>query len=54
MLPYTEKYTEFESDIQNNGLLHKIDQQCQNTFEMLEIKKNETYQQNQIYILLYL
>ena len=24
MFPYTEKYTEFESDIQNNNLLYKI------------------------------
>ena len=36
MFPYTEKYTESESDIQNNDLLYKIDQQCQNTFEILE------------------
>ena len=33
MFPYTEKYTESEYDIQNNNLLYKIDQQCQNTFE---------------------
>ena len=27
--------TESEYDIQNNNLLYTIDQQCQNTFEML-------------------
>ena len=26
MFPYTVKYTESESDIQNNDLLHKIEQ----------------------------
>ena len=28
------KYTESEYDIQNNNLLYKIHQKCQNTFEM--------------------
>ena len=36
MFPYTEKYTESESDIQNNDLLCKTHQQHQNTFEILE------------------
>ena len=36
MFLYTEKYTESESDIQNNDLLYKINQQCQNTFEVFE------------------
>ena len=36
MFPYTEKYAESEYDIQNNNLLYKVDQQCQNTFEHLE------------------
>ena len=36
MFPYTEKYTESESDIQNNDLLYKTHQQHKNTFEMLE------------------
>ena len=36
MFPYTEKYAESESDIQNNDLLYNIDQKCQNTFEMLQ------------------
>ena len=35
MFPYTEKYTESESDIQNNNLLYKIQPKCQNTFENL-------------------
>ena len=33
MFPYTVKYTESGYDIQNNDLLYKIDQECQNTFE---------------------
>ena len=36
MFPYTVKYTESKYDIQNNDLLYKIDQQSQNTFELLE------------------
>ena len=37
MLPYTVKYTESESDAQNNNLLYKTHQQYQNTFDFLEI-----------------
>ena len=37
MAAYTEKYTESESDIQNNDLLYKTHRKHQNTFEMLEI-----------------
>ena len=40
MFPYRVKYTESEYDIQNNDLLYKIDQQCQNTFVMLEMFGN--------------
>ena len=36
MFPDRVKYTESESDIQNNDLLYKIDQQCQNAFDILE------------------
>ena len=36
MLIYTEKYTESESDIQNNNLLYKIDQNIQKTFDILD------------------
>ena len=36
MFPYRVKYTESESDIQKNNLLYRIDQQCQNTFEVWE------------------
>ena len=36
MAAYTEKYTESESDIQNNDLLYNIYQQFKNTFEILE------------------
>ena len=30
---YIEIYTESEPDIQNNSLLYKIHQECQNTFD---------------------
>ena len=36
MLPYRVKHAESEYDIQNNDLLYKVDQTCQNTFEHLE------------------
>ena len=35
MFPYRDKYTESESDTQNNDLFYKIDQKCQTTFEIL-------------------
>ena len=38
MFPYRVKYTESESDIQNNNLLYKIRPKCQNTFETLKSK----------------
>ena len=44
MFLYTEKYTEAESDIQNNNLLNKIHQKCQNTFEFLGGKSNQSKQ----------
>ena len=37
MFPYRVKHTESEYDIQNNNLLYKTDQQCQITFEQLEV-----------------
>ena len=37
MFPYRVKYNESEYDIQNNDLSYKIDQQCQNTFDILKI-----------------
>ena len=37
MFTYTEKYTEFEYDIQNNNVLYNIHQNCQNTFESLDL-----------------
>ena len=44
MFPYTDIYTESESDIQNINLLYKIHQTCQNTFEYLEhFKKIKTF-----------
>ena len=51
MFPYTEKYTESESDIQNNDLLYKTHQKHQNTFQILENSKNKIFQN---FILLYL
>ena len=45
MFPYRVKCTESESDIQNINLLYKIDQQCHNTFELLDhfekLQKNQ-------------
>ena len=35
MFPYTENYTESESDIQNNDSFYKIGEQCPKTFELL-------------------
>ena len=40
MFPYTVKFTESESDIQNINSLHKTHQQCQNTLK--KHKKNRT------------
>ena len=37
MFPYTEKYTESESDIQNNDSLYKIHPKCKNTFNILDV-----------------
>ena len=36
MFPYTVKYTDSESEIQNNNLLYTNTPKLQNTFEMLE------------------
>ena len=36
MFPYTVKYNESESDIQNKKLLYTIHHKCQNTFERSE------------------
>ena len=49
MFPFTIKYNEFESDIQNIKLLYKILQQHQVTFEHLEA--SETFQTFQSFIL---
>ena len=43
MFPYRVKYNESESDIQNNDLLYKIDQQCQNTFDFSKIFENPIF-----------
>ena len=40
MFPYRVKFTESEFDIQNNDLLYKIDQKCQNTFNVLDLGWN--------------
>ena len=40
MFPYRDKYTESEYDIQNNNLLYKIHQKCQNTFDFSEYVGN--------------
>ena len=54
MFPYTEKYTESESDIQNSNLLYKIHQKHQNTFEHLDhFGKNENKNKQKIQCLFY-
>ena len=54
MFPYTEKYTESESDIQKNDLLYKVHQQCQNTFKLLEcLQTIETIKTNHFKSLFY-
>ena len=38
-------FPESEYDIQNNDLLHKIDQQCHNTVELLEnVEQNQNFE----------
>ena len=55
MFPYTVKYTESEYDIQNNDLLYKIDQKCQNTFEYLEnVGKMKTSKVSVFYYVIYI
>ena len=49
MFLYRVKYTDSEYDIQNNDLLYRIDQTCQNTFELLEFFEN--VQKHQMFIL---
>ena len=46
MFPYTVKSTESEYEIQNNNLLYKINQQCQNIFDDLK-SKSTVYPQKQ-------
>ena len=41
MFPYRVKSNESEYDIQNNDLFYKIEQKCQNTFDILEKWKFE-------------
>ena len=53
MFPYTIKYTESESDIKNNNLLEKIDQQCQNTFGILESVGNKRRKLNNFNFVFY-
>ena len=61
MFPYTGKYTESEYDIQNNNLLYKLDQHCQNTLEHIEIfehfrktRKQHEFQKEKCYIYIYI
>ena len=51
MFPDRVQYDESEYDIQNNDLLYKVDQKCQNTFEMLEILKNVNKTEHRLFIL---
>ena len=58
MFPYRVKYTDAESDIQNNDLLYKINQTHQTTFvfvwENVGKQKTQTNQDFQKCILYYL
>ena len=47
MFPYTVKYTESESDIQNINVLYKIHQQYQNTFDTF-VQKGKILQKNKL------
>ena len=47
MFPYTVKYNESESDIQNNNLLYTIHHKCQNTFERSEHFENKKRNSNE-------
>ena len=40
MFPYTENYTESESDTQNNNLFYKLCPKCQSLFDRLEMFVN--------------
>ena len=56
MFPYRAKYTESETNIQNNDLLYKINQAHQNTFEHLETnqKFRKKEKENRNFILLFI
>ena len=52
MFLFRARYTESEYVIQNDDSLYKIDQQCRNTFEFLEVfEKTQKYQ---VFVLLYI
>ena len=42
MFPYTVRYTDSESDIQNIDLLYKVHQKHQNAFEHLDTSENKS------------
>ena len=56
MFPYTEKYTESESDIQNNNFFYNIGPKCQNTFDFWDVfgkfPKTENVQNPNVYFVL--
>ena len=56
MFAYGAKYNESESDIQNNDLLYKLKQNCQNTFENLEMfsKRSQIYKNVNFYFIIYI
>ena len=57
MFPYTEKYNESESVIQNNNLLYNTLQQHQNTFDFAKIKEKTKFSKTKttnFYLVIYL
>ena len=54
MFPYTVRYNESESDIQNNNLLYKIEQQCQSIFEIWENWTIEKSKMSKFYFTIYI
>ena len=53
MFPYRVQYNESEYDMQNNNLFHKIDQQHQNTFELLDTFEKQIKKLNISFCIIY-
>ena len=53
MFPYRAKYTESESDNQNNDLLYTLDQQIQKHFRLFGNIKNEKHETQALFCKVY-